>query len=72
MERIIKIIRLIIFLIAPVSVYHVLLPNAAALPDIDLNYQRKVTTQDRSYLRKNYNSLIGYLPRDNLVMTVIM
>lgn len=73
MKKILKLIfKLIICLKTPMSVYNVLLLNAAALPDNDFNYQSKIITQKRVEKRKNYNSFIGYLPRDELVMTVII
>lgn len=73
MKKIFKFIfKLIVYLITPMSVHKVLLLNAAALPDNDFNYQSKIITQKRIKKRKNYNSFIGYLPRDELVITVIL
>lgn len=73
MKKILKFIfKLIVHLITPMSVYNVLLLNVAALPDNDFNYQSKTITQKHIKKRKNYNSFIGYLPRDELVMTDIL
>ena len=54
------------------SVHNVLLFNAAALPDNGFNYQSKIKMQKHIKKGKNYHSFIGCLPRDGLVMTVII
>lgn len=73
MKKILKFIfKLIVYLITPMSVHNVLLFNATALPDNGFNYQSKIKMQKHIKNGKNYHSFIGCLPRDGLVMTVII
>lgn len=70
MAKIIKfLIKLIIGLTAPGFVFGVLLLNAVAHPftHIDWSSEPVIISKITKFLKKNYNSFIGYLPRDSLV-----
>lgn len=62
--------ELIILLITPVSVYFVLLRTVAAHSGTYFSYRLMIIIPLCRSRRKNYNSFIGHMPRDSLVITI--
>ena len=73
MAKIIKfLIKLIIGLTAPGFVFDVLLHEVAAHSDTKSNRVVSLIIKNHNLICNNYNSFIGYQPRDDLVMIVAM